>query len=230
MSEPGATPRSQRWSLLVLCLLGLFGLLAVATVFGVGGVGDLIRAAWEDLKTMPPFVYFAAMALICILPVPISPFYAAAGPLFGWPTALLWIAPAVAANQLLAYQITNGMLRPSLEAFLAGRGYLIPKPRNPSEESLLTALIRVTPGIPYALQNWILGLAGVERRRYLTISWPIQMLHATAWVVLGQSVFEGQAGVAAIAVALMIGLAVVARWTGQRLRAARPAPELRDDA
>jgi uncharacterized membrane protein YdjX (TVP38/TMEM64 family) len=228
MNESRFSARTHRLSIVVTCLLVAGGLLAVASALGIGGVNVFFRSAWSELKTMPPLVYFTAMTLICILPVPISPFYLAAGPLFGFKTALLWIAPAVAVNQILAHALTDGVMRPSLEALLSQRGYLIPRPKTEREESLLTALIRVTPGVPYAVQNWILGLAGVDRTRYLAISWPIQMLYAIAWVMLGESAFEGRAGTAMVAIGLVIVLALVARWTGQRLRASRESRGLPD--
>ena len=221
MHDPPSAKTDHRLSFAILIVLGAAVLVGLGAILGVGGLGQRIEEYWIGLQTMPPLVYFTTMALICILPVPISPFYVAAGPLFGFSTALLWIAPSIAANQLLAHHLTDGVLRPSFEALLSGRGYLIPKPRSKSEENLLTALIRVTPGVPYAIQNWILGLAGVERVRYLAISWPIQMLHATAWVLLGQSAFEGRMGVASLAIGLIIVFALIARWVGSRLRASR---------
>jgi len=193
----------------------------VATESFLSGIVGIVQEGWAALQTMPPLVYFVVMALLCILPVPISPFYVAAGPLFGFGQSLLWIGGAVALNQLLAHYLAAGMLRPMLEGFLSERGHAIPKPRNPSEERLLTVLIRITPGPPYALQNWILGLAGIERRRYLIISWPIQMTHATAWVLLGQSVFEGRTGVIFAAIGLIICLGILARWVSVRLGVTR---------
>jgi uncharacterized membrane protein YdjX (TVP38/TMEM64 family) len=221
MNEPSSVSADHRLSFAILIVIGVAALFGLGALLGIGDMGRLIGEYWAVLQTMPPLVYFATMAMICILPVPISPFYVAAGPLFGFSTALLWIAPAIAVNQLLAHHLTDGVLRPSLEALLSGRGYLVPKPRSKSEQNLLTGLIRVTPGVPYAIQNWILGLAGVERARYLAISWPIQMLHATAWVLLGQSAFEGRAGVASLAIGLIVAFALVARWVGARLRASR---------
>jgi len=221
MNEPPSTKADHRLSFAILIVLAAAALVGLGAILGVGGLGQHIGEYWAELQTMPPLVYFTTMALVCILPVPISPFYVAAGPLFGFSTALLWIAPSIAVNQLLAHRLTDGVLRPSFEALLSGRGYLIPKPRSKSEQNLLTALIRVTPGVPYAIQNWILGLAGVDHVRYLAISWPIQMLHATAWVLLGQSAFEGRMGIASLAIGLIIAFALVARWAGSRLRASR---------
>ncbi len=199
-------------------------LLAAGTLLlGVDDFRDLtslVQEAWADLQTMPAPVYFTVMALACILPVPISPFYVASGPLFGFVTALLWIAPAVAVNQLLTHGLADSVLRPWLERLLARRGYSVPKPRTKREQTLITLLIRISPA-PYSIQNWILGLAGIERLRYLAISWPIQMAYAAGWVLLGQSAFEGRFGIAAGAVALILCLALLARWGRERLQTSR---------
>jgi uncharacterized membrane protein YdjX (TVP38/TMEM64 family) len=227
MKEPSSETPASRWrraNWLALAAIGLvaFGGIVFAidrSAFEFYAIGGRIEQAWMILQTMPPIVFFGAMALLCIFPIPISPFYVAAGPIYGFATAIFWIMPAIAVNQLLAHQLTNGLLRPWLGRLLAKRGYRIPAPRSLREQSLLTALIRVTPGFPYALQNWFLGLAGIEPIRYLVISWPIQMLYAAAWVLLGQSAFEGSFGVATFAVGLIVALGIVARWVGGRLRA-----------
>ena len=209
------------------CARALLGsavlLVAGALLLGVYDFQDLsgwVQEAWAFLQRLPAPVYFTVMTLACILPVPISPFYVASGPLFGFATALFWIAPAVAVNQLLTHGLAKSVLRPRLERLLARRGYSIPEPRTKREQTLITLLIRISP-TPFSLQNWILGLAGIERLRYLAISWPIQMAYAAGWVVLGQSAFEGRFGIAAGAVALILCLALLARWGRERLQTSR---------
>ncbi|HKK51505.1 MAG TPA: hypothetical protein VKA74_07950, partial [Myxococcota bacterium] len=129
-----------------------------------------VEGSWALLQTAPPLVFFISMALICLLPVPISLFYVSAGPLYGIVPALLWIVPAIALNQVLAHGLCNGVLRPSIERMIESRGYTVPRVTKKGDQTLFTTVVRITPGFPYFLQNLVLGIAGVERTRYLLIS------------------------------------------------------------
>lgn len=217
--------QDHRLILVVLLALGSVALIGIVAILRLDDLQPRALEMWAQFKTLPPALYFAVMALVCVFPIPISPFYIAAGPLFGLTTSMIWVAPAVVLNQLVAYQLTAGLLRPFLQTLLADRGHQIPSPKNAREERLLTTLIRVTPGIPYSLQNWILGLAGVKRSRYLVISWPIQMFYAGVWILLGQSAFDGNVGIALFSIGLIIAVGIVARWTAIRLRATSPSSD-----
>ena len=217
--------RDHRIILIVLFAIGVAALIGIGAILRFEDWEPRALEMWAQFKTLPPVLFFTVMALVCVFPVPISPFYVAAGPLFGLTNSMIWIAPAIVFNQLLAYQLTAGLLRPFVETLLANRGHQIPSPKTASEERLLTTLIRVTPGIPYSLQNWILGLAGVKRSRYLAISWPIQMFYAGLWVLLGQSAFQGDVGIAFFAIGLIIAIGIIARWAAIRLRAASPSSD-----
>lgn len=203
---------------------GAFALLALALVLGVHG-SDAIREwaneSWGLLQTMPAWIYFLTMAVVCILPVPISPFYLAAGPLFGISTSIVWIGIGVALNQAAAYFLASGVMRPVIARQLGRMGYSIATVASAEDQWLFTFLLRAVPGVPYALQNWILGLAGIERLRYFVISWPIQMMYALAWLVAGESAFEGRYGMMVVAVAVILAIALIGRWIGIRAKRSR---------
>jgi uncharacterized membrane protein YdjX (TVP38/TMEM64 family) len=187
---------------------------------------ELLRStatqAWSRLQEAPAPVFFTTMALVCLLPFPISLFYLAAGPLFGIVPAILWIAPTLAVNQLLGHAIANGVLRPRIEALIEGRGYTVPRVTKPADQNLFTAAVRITPGFPYFLQNLVLGVAGIERKRYILISVPVQMIYAVGFVVLGKSAMDGEFGIGIGAVGLIVVVSLGARWLRGRMRSARP--------
>ena len=215
-----------RKTFLLIGVAGGFLALAFLLALGIHGPNAVLewgRRFWQLLQTMPPWIFFLAMALICVLPVPISPFYLAAGPLYGTTTSLLWIAVAVALNQLIAYTLAAGILRPVIESQLERRGYAIPTVQKKEDQWLFAFLIRAVPVLPYAIQNWTLGLAGIERKLYLAISWPIQMVHATAWIVAGRSAFEGRYGILIGALSAIVALSLLGRWIGIRVRRTREA-------
>lgn len=192
---------------------------------GLDGLQAAVEAGWAWLELAPAFVFFLTMALLCILPFPIVAFYVSAGPLYGIVPALAWIVPALVVNQLLAHRLANGLLRPFIERLIESRGYTVPRVTTKGDQTLFTVVVRITPGFPYFLQNVMLGIAGIERTRYLLISLPIQMLYATAFVVLGHSAFEGRTGIAIGALALILVASAIARLAHVRLRDRVPTVE-----
>jgi len=210
-------------SRLVLGVLGVGVVLAVGLgIFvlgeiGVDGLLDWIAKAWEQLKSAPPIVFFGAMALLTVFPVPLSPFYIVAGPLFGVLPALLWIPPAIVLNNLIAHALTTSFLRPWLEGIVTKRGHSIPSLKSKKEQNLFIAMVRITPGIPFFLQSLVLGLAGVDRWRFIVISLPVHMIYVVGFVVLGRSAFDGQYGVAVFAIALIVVASICARFAHKRL-------------
>jgi uncharacterized membrane protein YdjX (TVP38/TMEM64 family) len=219
------TGRDPRFSLRVLLVvLGVGALLAAALgamlvrEIGIDGLLGWIAAAWQQLQSAPPMVFFGAMALITIFPVPLSPFYIVAGTLYGVLPSLLWIPPAIVLNNLIAYTLTTTFLRPWLQSIVSRRGYSMPSFRSKRDQTLLIAIVRITPGPPYFLQSLVLGLAGVDRLRFLLVSLPVHMVYVVGFVVLGQSAFDGEVGLTIVAIVLIVGAAICARVAVKRLR------------
>jgi len=219
---PGPAIR-RPWKRLALLLAAALVAFVLYRWIGPETVRGLLATGWGWLEAAPPLVFFGAMSLLCLLPVPITLFYVSAGPIFGIVPALLWILPAVALNQFLGHRLANGILRPRIERLIESHGYTVPAVHGKTAQSLFTTVIRITPGFPYFLQNLILGIAGIEPIRHLLISLPIQMFYATGFVVLGRSAFEGRVGVAAGALALLVVVSVVARLVHARLRSQAPS-------
>jgi uncharacterized membrane protein YdjX (TVP38/TMEM64 family) len=205
---------------LITCVLGLLLLREI----GTNAALEWVMETWARLQKAPPIVFFGAMALLTIFPVPLTPFYIVAGSLFGILPSLLWIPPAIVLNNLIAHTLTTSFLRPWLQTLVARRGQAIPTLRSKRDQSLFIAMVRITPGIPYFLQSLLLGLAGVDRLRFLVISISVHMIYVVGFVVLGRSAFDGEYGVAIIAIALLVVASLCARFVHQRLNQI-PDPE-----
>ena len=129
-------------------------------------------------------------------------------------------AGALALNQTLGYWLARKWLRRPIESWLRVRGKTAPQIPE-AEESLWILLLRVTPGVPLFVQNYLLGLAQVRFDRYLAISFPVQLAYAVAFVSLGHAfkdsnVWRGMlavSGLATVAVAVLL----VRRHLGQKL-------------
>ena len=198
---------------LATCAVGLLLLREIGTDAAL----EWVMAAWTRLQSAPPIVFFGAMALLTVFPVPLTPFYIVAGPLFGILPALLWIPPAIVLNNLISYTLTTSFLRPWLQKLVARRGQTIPTLESKRDQSLFIAMVRITPGVPYFLQSLLLGLAGVDRLRFLVISISVHMIYVVGFVVLGRSAFDGEYGAAVFAIALLVIASLGARFVHRRL-------------
>lgn len=223
---------SPRLVLLVLgvgaAIAGLLGFWFLREI-GLDTALGWVEAAWEQLQSAPPIVFFGVMAVLTVFPVPLSPFYIVAGPLFGVLPSLLWIPPAIVVNNLIAHALTTSFLRPRLVSIVERRGHTIPTFKSTKEQNFFIAIVRITPGVPYFLQSIVLGLAGVGRWRFILISLPFHMVYVVGFVVLGRSAFDGNYGVAVAAFALIIVASVVARFAHQRMKQ-EPNPKESDSS
>jgi uncharacterized membrane protein YdjX (TVP38/TMEM64 family) len=74
------------------------------------------------------------------------------------------------------------------------------------DETGLIVLLRVTPGIPFPVQNYLLGLARASFGRYLLISLAIQGPLNAAFVIFGTALLEGKGKTAFIVVSVIVAL------------------------
>lgn len=181
-----------------------------------GSLPAWASAALDSLRGVPPLLFFSAFVVATLLPFPISLFYLAAGIVYGVAPALGWIAGSLAVSNLILHTAAKSFLRPTLESLVARRGYNIPRFESPLDEVLFITLIRLTPGIPYFLQNMILAVAHLDLIRFVVLSVSIQMIYVTGFVVLGESALDGRLTWAFGGLALIVALTAGARFLAKR--------------
>lgn len=139
-------------------------------------------------------VFFTAMAVLPFFGFPLSAFVLSAGPVFaptlGPGVVIACGAAALAVNVSLSYWFAAFALRPSMERLIVWLGYGVPKlPAGRDWE--FTLVLRVVPGIPFFLQNYLLGLARVRFGIYLLISMAVPMVYLTIAVLAGDALAQG---------------------------------------
>jgi uncharacterized membrane protein YdjX (TVP38/TMEM64 family) len=189
---------------------------------GIDSARSVLENGWGWLQEASPIVFFTTMTLALLLPIPASLFYVTAGSIYGITPSLVWIIPVLVVNSLIVHWASSSFLRPGLEWLVERRGHAVPALAAKSDQILFISLIRITPGIPYFLQNLILALAGVDRLPFLLISVPVQMIYATGFVALGRSAFDGELGLAVAAIALIAAASITARLIHKRLESSSP--------
>lgn len=211
MSAPA--PRPDRVLLLKLALAAL-GALGVLFLLARGvDVRGAIATGLEAVRGAGPLAFFLAMALLPAVGAPMSVFALSAVPLFGprfgtGPVVLLALA-AITFNLSLAYTLANRWLRPLLAWVLERLGYRLPRAEQADVTDLII-LLRVTPGVPFPVQNYLLGLAAVPFGRYLLLSclitWPIN----TAFMLFGDALMHGKGRLAFISILALLALMTAA--------------------
>jgi uncharacterized membrane protein YdjX (TVP38/TMEM64 family) len=197
-------------------LAAVIGLLVLREI----GMQRLIE--WFDLfvmaiREMGPWVFFAAMIVLPAMGAPLMAFNLVAGEAFAaqmtMPGVIVTVAAAIAANLALTYWLARYALRPLLTRLVARYGYSVPRVTKDNALTV-TLLVRLTPGPPFFLQGYLLGLAEVPLRLFMIVSWLAVLPLALSAVVLGKAAREGNIG----KIAAVLGVMVVAVVAVQMVR------------
>lgn len=170
-------------------------------------VGETIDRGVAFFRERGPLAFFSAMALLPIVGVPLSPFTLVAGPVFGptmgLPTVIACALLAVAVNVALSYWIAAYALRPLMSRLVQRLGYQLPD-IPPRAAWTATLLLRIVPGTPFPVQNYLLGLARVPFGMYMLISTVVPAAYLIATILLGDGLARHDRGAIIWAVVLFL--------------------------
>lgn len=205
-----APPRNSRALLLKLGLaVAVLGVGAVLVLRGVD-VKGLVQTGLDVLRGAGPLAFFGAMAVLPAVGVPLSPFALTAGsafgPVLGMPGVVACALAAVCANIAGSYWLASRAFRPLLERVVTRLGYRLPQVEAGDAADLII-LLRVTPGMPFPVQNYLLGLARVPFGKYLLLSCALQGAVNAALVVFGEALLSGKGKVALVGLSVLVALA-----------------------
>jgi uncharacterized membrane protein YdjX (TVP38/TMEM64 family) len=178
-------------------------------------VPSLIDRGITLIRGVGPMAFFAAMAVLPSFAVPMSFFMIPAGeafaPRFGLGGVIAVSLVMLAVNLALTYWVARYALRPVLTGLLKRYGYSVP--RVTAENALaVTLVLRLTPGPPYAVQGYVLGIAEVPFRLYMVASWLCQAPYAVGFIVLGQGLLKGNFMLAAEGFGVIVVAVIAVRW------------------
>lgn len=167
-----------------------------------------------------PSALILSLAILPGIGVPISPililFGAVLGPRYGLFVTCLIGALAQAVCATWTYYLSAGPLRGLLQRTILRRR---PLPTLTEQNAWRIGLIlRITPGIPYALQNVALGVMGLPFRIYMAVSIPIQSVYASAFIIGGGAIFNGRFGLALTAGIILVAVVLATRMYQSRNR------------
>ncbi len=169
--------------------------------------------AWKESASPP--LFFAAMSVLPLIGLPLTPFYIVAGATFGVWVGLLGSMIALGVNVSLCYLVAKNIPRAWLHNVLERFGTELPTFEQTSGAVRFSMLVKLTPGVPMLLKNYLLGLSGVPFKVYLITSLVTSALYAVPLMVLGNSLFDHDWSESWFAVLLGVG-AGVGVWLWRR--------------
>lgn len=198
--------------LLKIVLLGVV-VVAAAIVLLLGmDVKALVVRGMALIGSAGPWLFFTGMALLPAVGCPLLAFALPAGPAFseqlGLGGVLAAYGAAIAVNLVLTYWIGRFALRPWIERLVTRTGHKIPV-FDHDEQLEVTLLLRITPGPPFFVQSYLLGLGNVRFFTYIWVSWTIAMAYGVGFVVFGNAIIHGKAGAAVTGVSLFIAAVII---------------------
>ncbi len=219
--EPVTPSPRRRWTKKHLVLaVGLAVLAAVLVLLALKlGVRETVAAVVLRLRELGPVAFFVAMALLPAIGFPLLAFTLAAGPVFGpvlgagW--VVVWSLAAVVVNLLLTYWLANRALRPLVSRLLAYFEFQLPESPGGSAWQL-ALIVRLTPGPPFWVQSYLLGLLRVPLAPYLVVSTLVIAGYIVALVFGGEAIASGNGRLAFAAVGVLVVSGAVLHLLRQR--------------
>jgi uncharacterized membrane protein YdjX (TVP38/TMEM64 family) len=200
---------------------------AAALVLHGGSLLGFARRGIDQIRGAGPWAFFAAMATLPGLGVPMLAFsltaVSAFGPQMGVGGVVAAGLAAVAVNLAFTYWLASRALRPWLARILGKLGYRLPVVGSADMTDLIV-LLRVTPGLPFFAQNYLLGLANAPVGPYLAISCAITFAQTTAFMLFGDALLRGRGRAGLLALSLLLALSAATHLIRRHYgRKARPA-------
>ena len=206
-------------------LAAVLAALVVLAWFLLRGVDlrAVANVAIDWLRDAGPWPFFLAMAVLPAIGAPISLFSITAGPAFGLPVSIPAAAAAMLVNLTINYWVARRWLRPAVEWFFRHTSFKIPR-ASTENARMLTLLVRLTPGLPYFAQGYVLGLAEVPFWIYLTISFAVQYAFVLGLLIFGQALMEGRAGLIVAGAGILIFAVVAVQLLRRRFARGNSTP------
>jgi uncharacterized membrane protein YdjX (TVP38/TMEM64 family) len=171
-----------------------------------------------ELCQAHPVLLFLAIALLPGMGFPASPLLIAAGVAWGGGLRACSLAiSAIAINMSWTYFLATGIGKPLLLRLFGKRLQKWDAPQG-KNLYLITAALRLTPGIPFFLQNYALGIMGIPFRPYILISLPLNAIYVIGFVVSGGAILSGSIAHALAGLGLILLVTLLLRYLRSRYR------------
>ncbi len=212
---------------IALLLLGGMAFVGAVVAWNMGVDLAALKVMWQQLNdylVKHPAALFWALVFLPGLPVPTSALLFTAGVVWrDRPVmACLLSMLAISLNLTWTYWLAAGPARRLVEKMLSASGIQIPDlPRG--DHLKLILVLKLTPGFPFFLQNYLLGFLRAPFHLYLPISFLCNAIIGTGVVLGGVGLADGKLMPVLMGISLIVVGAVlthsVRSWLTKRKRA-----------
>lgn len=205
----------RKLQIIIGCVV-LFAVSAFLVIQIRSGLIDL-EALQQYLEALDPVWFFGAMVILPAFGVPVSPFLVAAGAIYSLEVAIFGCVTALSLNMTLSWFVSGYCLRPFCERLLARFGQQVPRLTR-ANSIRIAILLRLTPGFPFVLQNYLLGVARMPLLWYLLVSIPIAGMIDVGIILFGDALLEGNVAMIGGAVFLILLMTFLIRSVRERMK------------
>jgi uncharacterized membrane protein YdjX (TVP38/TMEM64 family) len=154
-----------------------------------------LETSLAGLGPWGPVAFGIAYVAAVVALVPASPLTLAAGALFGVPVGTVTVSIASTTGAALAFLVARYLAREAVARRLRRSPRFAAIDRAIGEGGWkVVALLRLSPAVPFNLQNYLFGLTGVRFWPYVLTSWAAMLPGTLLYISLGHA---GRAGLEA---------------------------------
>ena len=176
----------------ILVVALLLGLLILSRRVPLGPMIARLENSVQDLGAWGPLIFGLVYVAAVVALVPASALTLAAGAVFGLAVGTVTASLASTAGAAAAFLISRYLARGLVTRKLGDDPRFAAIDREISRSgALIVALLRLSPAVPFGLQNYLYGLTGIGFRTYLLTSWIAMLPGTVMYVYLG---YLGRAG------------------------------------
>ena len=166
---------------------------------------------WLLIIQSNPWMLFFAIAILPGLGFPVSLLFTAAGAVWGTNvTSCGIVIGALAVNLTWTYFVMQSPLGQWIRSKSPAKWLRFLETDRGGAMRVLLAM-RIAPGMPLFIQNYLLGLLHIPFAIYLPVSLFFNSLWACAFMLSGGAVFSGKIGYAIAAVSLFVMLIILTK-------------------
>jgi len=178
------------------------------------------------IRQTSPVTFFVLMALLPAVGVPALAFVLSAGPVWGESLGMghvvLYSLLALTFNFTMTYFLARRALRPILEKLMIRLGYKMPQVEAGDATDLIV-IMRVTQGIPYCVQNYLLGLAEVPFGKYFLLTALLSLPQNAGAVLFGDALMHGRGRTVLMVGGLLVALVAVSHLVRRHYKSRKSA-------
>lgn len=178
---------------------------------------EQVKSLVEVFGTEYPWILFVAIVLLPALGFPVSVLLVLAGVVWGaTPLTCLVALLAIVLNVICSHLAAAGVAKPLINRVFGDR-FKKWQDLEPSGHLRIALVLRVTPGVPLCVQNYVISMIGIPLSTSLLVALPVTGLYVCGFVLTGGAVFEGKIGLLVTGVSLLFVAVVLVRWLRRRV-------------